>query len=186
MATVTCTGCAGLMNQPQQQKPQPNQQLLEIEELEHQTTEPLDYPENLENRIKSAVSVKRVQTKNQVSYEPVWVGNVAQNHANLPLAGADDSIYVLVDTETLYMVRSAAIAARENAKLVEKLDSVLELSTDERNQLLRVIKLEQYQMQRMQEFNQYYQSELERQETSHTIDSFTWRIITALALGVAI
>ena len=119
-------------------------------------------------------------------YQEVHVGTEETNTNYLPIADRNDELFILVDTETVFKIRDAVVAARDNGKLVEKLDKVQELNIEERNQILRMLRLEYMHSKRMEEFNEYYKDEIKRQETSNRIDSLTWRIIAVLSLAVAI
>tara|TARA_B100000214_G_scaffold10058_1_gene7281 strand:- start:64510 stop:65088 length:579 start_codon:yes stop_codon:yes gene_type:complete len=182
---ITIAGCA-VPTEQRIETPSAYQELNQLENLTHTRTEALEYPSDIEAKIKAARVVRKRYDHNFELYEEVHVGSEDTNKGQLPLAERGDELYILLDTETVFKIRDAVISARENGKLVEKLDRILELSVEERNQVLRMLKLEYAHTRRMQEFNKYYQDELKRQATENQIDSITWRIIAVLSLVVAI
>ena len=182
---VTIAGCA-VPTEQRIETPSAYQELSQLETLNHTRTQALEYPVDLEAKLKAASVVRKRFDHNFELYEEVHVGSEDTNTGQLPIADRGDKLYILIDTETVFKIRDAVIAARENGKLVEKLDRIIELSVEERNQVLRMLKLEYAHSRRMQEFNKYYQDEMKRQATENQIDSITWRIIAILSLVVAI
>lgn len=160
--------------------------VLDLELIEHKDTKPFDYPTDLESRVKNSKTVRVIERDGTVYFEEVFVGKAEDNVSGLPPATESDTLYTLIDTPTLYKIRDVYQAGAENAKLVSQLNNVQELSVEERNQLLRVLRLEAYRAKRIEEFSKYYREELQRQQKVNAVDSFTWRVITALALAVAI
>tara|TARA_B100000214_G_scaffold289489_1_gene219136 strand:+ start:48344 stop:48922 length:579 start_codon:yes stop_codon:yes gene_type:complete len=183
--SLAITGCA---SNPQEvtKTPSIQKELFDIELLSHEPVKPIPYPEDLEQRIKAATVVRKTYDQNFELYQEVHVGTEETNTNYLPIADRNDELFILVDTETVFKIRDAVVAARDNGKLVEKLDKVQELNIEERNQILRMLRLEYMHSKRMEEFNEYYKDEIKRQETSNRIDSLTWRIIAVLSLAVAI
>ena len=183
--SLAITGCA---SNPQEvtKTPSIQKELFDIELLSHEPVKPIPYPEDLEQRIKAATVVRKTYDQNFELYQEVHVGTEETNTNYLPIADRNDELFILVDTETVFKIRDAVVAARDNGKLVEKLDKVPELNIEERNQILRMLRLEYMHSKRMEEFNEYYKDEIKRQETSNRIDSLTWRIIAVLSLAVAI
>lgn len=185
---VLSLAIAGCASNPQEvtKTPSIQKELFDIELLSHEPVKPVPYPEDLEQRIKAATVVRKTYDQNFELYQEVHVGNEETNIDNLPIADRNDELFILVDTETVFKIRDAVVAARDNGKLVEKLDKIQELNIEERNQILRMLRLEYMHSKRMEEFNEYYKDEIKRQETSNRIDSLTWRIIAVLSLAVAI
>ena len=183
--SLAITGCA---SNPQEvtKTPSIQKELFDIELLSHEPVKPVPYPEDLEQRIKAATVVRKTYDQNFELYQEVHVGTEETNTNYLPIADRNDELFILVDTETVYKIRDAVVAARDNGKLVEKLDKIQELNIEERNQILRMLRLEYMHSKRMEEFNEYYKDEIKRQEVSNRIDSLTWRIIAVLSLAVAI
>ena len=183
--SLAITGCA---SNPQEvtKTPSIQKELFDIELLSHEPVKPIPYPEDLEQRIKAATVVRKTYDQNFELYQEVHVGTEETNTNYLPIADSNDELFILVDTETVFKIRDAVVAARDNGKLVEKLDKVQELNIEERNQILRMLRLEYMHSKRMEEFNEYYKDEIKRQEVSNRIDSLTWRIIAVLSLAVAI
>tara|TARA_Y100000031_G_scaffold134921_1_gene157785 strand:+ start:15278 stop:15856 length:579 start_codon:yes stop_codon:yes gene_type:complete len=183
--SLAITGCA---SNPQEvtKTTSIQKELFDIELLSHEPVKPIPYPEDLEQRIKAATVVRKTYDQNFELYQEVHVGTEETNTNYLPIADRNDELFILVDTETVFKIRDAVVAARDNGKLVEKLDKVQELNIEERNQILRMLRLEYMHSKRMEEFNEYYKDEIKRQETSNRIDSLTWRIIAVLSLAVAI
>ena len=183
--SLAITGCA---SNPQEvtKTPSIQKELFDIELLSHEPVKPIPYPEDLEQRIKAATVVRKTYDQNFELYQEVHVGTEETNTNYLPIADRNDELFILVDTETVYKIRDAVVAARDNGKLVAKLDKIQELNIEERNQILRMLRLEYMHSKRMEEFNEYYKDEIKRQEVSNRIDSLTWRIIAVLSLAVAI
>lgn len=183
--SLAITGCA---SNPQEvtKTPSIQKELFDIELLSHEPVKPIPYPEDLEQRIKAATVVRKTYDQNFELYQEVHVGTEETNTNYLPIADRNDELFILVDTETVFKIRDAVVAARDNGKLVAKLDKIQELNIEERNQILRMLRLEYMHSKRMEEFNEYYKDEIKRQETSNRIDSLTWRIIAVLSLAVAI
>lgn len=183
--SLAITGCA---SNPQEvtKTPSIQKELFDIELLSHEPVKPIPYPEDLEQRIKAATVVRKTYDQNFELYQEVHVGTEETNTNYLPIADSNDELFILVDTETVFKIRDAVVAARDNGKLVEKLDKIQELNIEERNQILRMLRLEYMHSKRMEEFNEYYKDEIKRQEVSNRIDSLTWRIIAVLSLAVAI
>lgn len=183
--SLAITGCA---SNPQEvtKTPSIQKELFDIELLSHEPVKPIPYPEDLEQRIKAATVVRKTYDQNFELYQEVHVGTEETNTNYLPIADSNDELFILVDTETVFKIRDAVVAARDNGKLVAKLDKIQELNIEERNQILRMLRLEYMHSKRMEEFNEYYKDEIKRQEVSNRIDSLTWRIIAVLSLAVAI
>lgn len=183
--SLAITGCA---SNPQEvtKTPSIQKELFDIELLSHEPVKPVPYPEDLEQRIKAATVVRKTYDQNFELYQEVHVGTEETNTNYLPIADRNDELFILVDTETVFKIRDAVVAARDNGKLVAKLDKIQELNIEERNQILRMLRLEYMHSKRMEEFNEYYKDEIKRQEVSNRIDSLTWRIIAVLSLAVAI
>lgn len=152
---------------------EPEQEILDLEPLEQQEFASFDYPEQVESIIKSAPILSIRNTENgPIYYETSTDG--------------DGEKFMLLSIEEGFLIRDLFVAARENKNLADKLINIHELSVEERNQLLRVLKAEAYRMKRMKAFNEYYRKEVERVENKATVEVWTTRILAALALLVAI
>lgn len=187
VSILVLSGCASLETTDlPDYEPEEVTSVLDIELLEHNDTKPLDYPLGLESKVKGSRVVRVKELNGSVYFEEVYMGVEGKNYRNLPTPTDKDTLFTLIDTETLFMIRDVYQAGVENSKLVDRLNSVQEMSVEERNQLLRLMRIEAYRAKRIEEFSKYYQEELQRQQKVNAVESFTWKVITALALAVAI
>ena len=155
---------------------EPEQEVLDLDFLEQGEYASFTYPDEVQSIVKNAPVLSMQNTEKGTIYYEVGPDAVDDGSPR----------YILLSVEDAFLIRDLYVAARENKKLADELIRINELSVDERNQLLRILKAEAYRIQRMKAFNAYYRDEIKRVETNAAIETWSTRILAALALLVAI
>lgn len=174
-AVILLGGCALTDTTNRPDLVEPEQEVLDLDLLELPKFASFPYPDTVQSIVKSAPVLRAEKTENGTIYT-----QVDESTPN------SEPRYIVLSTEQAFLIRDLFVAARENKKLADELIRINELSVEERNQLLRILKAEAYRIKRMESFNKYYKEELKRVETQATFEVWATRVLAALALLVAV
>lgn len=177
LAVLLTSGCSvfqGATERPELVEPE--QEVLDLDFLEPVEYASFAYPDEVQSLVKNAPVLSTQNTEKGTIYYEVGPDSVDDGKQR----------FILLSVEDAFLIRDLYVAARENKKLADELIKINELSVEERNQLLRILKAEAYRIKRMKAFNQYYRDEIKRVETNAAIETWSTRILAALALLVAI
>jgi hypothetical protein len=99
---------------------------------------------------------------------------------------ANGKTWALVDPDDLVKVEQAYISAESNAALVEQANLILELTVQRANLIRELAELEEYRALKMEVVLNDERESRREEQLRNSIESITLKIITALALVVAI
>lgn len=179
MSAALLSGCSLTLpsiSKPVLNEPTSEINITDLEFLEDKPLETFPFPEDIPNLIKGATVVKKVMEGDTVMYVPT----------DPEAEETNEELFVILDVETQFKIKTLYQAARENKKVADQLNNIVSLSVEERNQLLRVLRAEYYRMERLQAFNTYYKEELDAQQMANSIEVWSWKLVAVLGLAVGL
>lgn len=138
----------------------------------------------------SAPPPKEIQTKKIAEFvhkevTPVSVPEAFANDIG-SYKDANGKTWALVDPDDLVKIEQAYISAESNAALVEQANLILELTVQRANLIRELAELEEYRALKMEVVLDGERKDRREEQIRSSIESITLKIITALALVVAI